>query len=153
MTIKIASASLLVAALTAISSITLAGTAEKLSAMRAETASQKENAVVVPAPQARVTTSFNKDKNVYFGDTHVHTALSFDAYLSGNRMSLRDAYRFADGEPLTLPTGETMQLTRPLDFVVMADHAEAFGLFVTCEREDLTERQVKFCQDFDAPSR
>jgi hypothetical protein len=127
--------------------------AEQLKAIRAETAQQNEKAVPLPTPQPRVTAGFNQDKNVYFGDTHVHTALSFDSYLSGNRLSLRDAYRFANGEPLTLLTGETMQLMRPLDFVVMADHAEAFGLFITCRRDDLTERQVKFCKGFDAPSK
>jgi len=152
MTFKIIGASALAALLTGVTGLAQAGMTEKLPAIRAEAASQNEKAVTVPAPQARVTTGFNKDKNVYFGDTHVHTALSFDAYLSGNRLSLRDAYRFANGEPLTLLTGETMQLTRPLDFVVMADHAEAFGLFVTCARDDLTERQVKFCKGFDAPS-
>ena len=156
MTNKIVSASLLVAVLTGVSGATLAeisGMAEQLKAIRAETAQQNEKAVAIPAPKPRVTSGFNKDKNVYFGDTHVHTALSFDSYLNGNRLSLRDAYRFANGEPLTQATGETMQLARPLDFVVMADHAEGFGLFVTCARDDLTERQVKFCRGFDAPSK
>jgi hypothetical protein len=91
--------------------------------------------------------------SVYFGDTHVHTALSFDSYLAGNRLSLRDAYRFARGEPLKMMTGETMQISRPLDFVVMTDHAESFGLFVTCQRGDLSERQLKFCQTFETPNR
>ena len=162
MKIKIVSASLLAAALTGICGMALAESAnsqvnarmaEQLKGIRAETARQNEKAVAIPPPKARVTSGYNKDKNVYFGDTHVHTALSFDAYLSGNRLGLRDAYRFANGEPLTMPTGETMQLARPLDFVVMADHAEAFGLFITCQRGDLTERQVKFCKGFDAPSK
>jgi len=143
---------LLAVALTGISSVTMAGMAEQLKTIRAETAQQNEKAIAKPAPKPRVTSGFNRDKNVYFGDTHVHTALSHDSYLSGNRLSLRDAYRFANGEPLTMLSGETMQLARPLDFVVMTDHAEAFGLFVTCQRDDLTERQVNFCKGFDAPS-
>jgi hypothetical protein len=95
----------------------------------------------------------NAHRHLYFGDTHVHTALSFDAYLSGNRLGLDDAYRFARGEKLAFPTGETAQLSRPLDFVVMTDHAESFGLFETCAREGLSERQKKFCRDFENPSR
>jgi Protein of unknown function (DUF3604) len=125
----------------------------QLKAIVAESASQDEAAVQVPAPRERVVQSLNADKNVYFGDTHVHTALSFDSYLNGNRLSLDEAYRFTSGTPLTLLTGETMQLTRPLDFVVMTDHAESFGLFVTCGRPDLNERQKAFCAAFDTPTK
>jgi Protein of unknown function (DUF3604) len=95
----------------------------------------------------------NEQRNLYFGDTHVHTALSFDAYLAGNRLGLDDAYRFARGEKLSFVTGETAQLSRPLGFVVMTDHAESFGLFETCAREQLSERQATFCQSFEKPSR
>lgn len=95
----------------------------------------------------------NEDRNLYFGDTHVHTALSFDSYLFGNRVGLDGAYDFARGEPLKLPNGETIQLSAPLDFVVMTDHAETFGLFETCAREGLTQGQKDFCEQFETPSR
>lgn len=127
--------------------------ADKFKAIRAETALQDEAAVPRPALIKSVTPAFNENRNVYFGDTHVHTALSFDSYLNGNRLSLYDAYRFSRGEPLSLLTGETMQLSRPLDFVVMTDHAESFGLFVTCGRKDLNERQTAFCAAFDKPTK
>jgi len=95
----------------------------------------------------------NEDNNLYFGDTHVHTALSFDSYLSSNRVGMNGAYRFAKGEPVTLLTGEVRQLDQPLDFVALTDHAESFGLFVTCARPDISRRQRDYCQQFETGSR
>ena len=95
----------------------------------------------------------NEQRELYFGDTHIHTSLSFDAYLSGNRLGLDEAYRFAKGEKLDLTTGETAQLSRPLDFVVMTDHAESYGLFEICGQKEISETQRKFCGDFEKPSR
>ena len=118
-----------------------------LQAAQTATARQNEQAIHIPAPRPRKKTSLNKHNNVYFGDTHVHTALSFDSYLSGNRMGIRDAYRFANGEPITKPSGEVQQLQQPLDFVVLTDHSESFGLFRTCELPELTPRQAEFCQE------
>jgi len=66
--------------------------------------------------------------NVYWGDTHLHTALSFDAYAQGSRVSADDAYRFAKGETVTADSGEEVRLQRPLDFLVVADHAESLGV-------------------------
>ncbi|MCP4300989.1 MAG: DUF3604 domain-containing protein [Gammaproteobacteria bacterium] len=64
-----------------------------------------------------------------WGDTHLHTSYSFDVYLFGTPSATPDtAYRFAKGEPVTSPTtGETWRLDRPLDFLVVADHAEMMG--------------------------
>ena len=126
---------------------------EKLNALKADTLAQNEQAISKPEPRVREKSVARSNNNVYFGDTHVHTALSFDSYLSGNRAGLRGAYRFASGEPLVTNTGEVMQLGQPLDFVAMADHAESFGLFVTCAREGLTARQQKFCAKFKIPDR
>ena len=69
--------------------------------------------------------------NLYWGDTHLHTGNSFDVYLFGTPNSTPDtAYRFAKGLPVVSPTtGVRMQLTTPLDFLVVADHAEAMGAF------------------------
>ena len=64
---------------------------------------------------------------VYFGDTHLHTSQSMDAVMLGNRLGPEDAYRFARGEEVTSSTGQRVQLSRPLDFLVVADHAESFG--------------------------
>jgi hypothetical protein len=67
--------------------------------------------------------------NLYWGDTHLHTGNSFDVYLFGTPTSTPDtAYRFAKGLPVVNPaTGTRWQLTTPLDFLVVADHAEAMG--------------------------
>jgi len=67
---------------------------------------------------------------VFWGDTHLHTALSLDAAAVGAKLGPEDAYRFARGEEVTSNTGQRVQLSRPLDFLVVADHAEAFGSMV-----------------------
>ena len=68
-------------------------------------------------------------KNVYFGDTHLHTTLSFDAYGDGNTtMGSDEAYRFAKGEELAGHDGLPVRISRPLDFLVVADHAEYMGV-------------------------
>ncbi|MCR9095456.1 MAG: DUF3604 domain-containing protein [bacterium] len=75
-----------------------------------------------------------------FGDLHVHTAYSFDSYISSQRNEPDDAYRFARGEPITLPNedGEQTvraQLQRPLDFAGITDHSEYLGPIDVCTRD------------------
>ncbi len=65
---------------------------------------------------------------VYFGDTHLHTSYSTDAGMMGCRLGPEEAYRFARGEEVTSSTGVRARLLRPLDFLVVADHAENLGL-------------------------
>jgi len=65
---------------------------------------------------------------VYFGDTHLHTSYSTDAGMIANTLGPADAYRFAKGEVVTSSTGLKTRLQRPLDFLVIADHAESLGL-------------------------
>jgi hypothetical protein len=66
--------------------------------------------------------------HVYFGDTHHHTANSGDAFMGGNRLSPEDAYRFARGEEVVSSTGQRVKLSRPMDFLVISDHAEGLGV-------------------------
>ncbi len=66
---------------------------------------------------------------VLFGDTHLHTDLSVDAGLFGNRLGLDQAYRFAKGEEVISATGQRVRLSRPLDFLVIADHSDGYGMF------------------------
>jgi hypothetical protein len=64
-----------------------------------------------------------------FGDTHLHTAFSMDAGAFGARLSPAEAYRFARGEELTASSGQRVKLSRPLDFLVVADHSDNMGFF------------------------
>ena len=64
-----------------------------------------------------------------FGDTHLHTGWSFDAGTFGCRLTPSDAYRFARGEEIRATSGQPAKLSRPLDFLVVADHSENMGLF------------------------
>ena len=64
---------------------------------------------------------------VYWGDTHIHTALSGDASAAGVALDLEAAYRFAKGEVVLSNKGIPAKLERPLDFVVIADHANNLG--------------------------
>ncbi len=64
-----------------------------------------------------------------WGDSHLHTSLSMDAGLFGNRLPPRDAYRFAMGEEVVSSTGQSVRLSRPLDWLVVADHSDGMGLF------------------------
>ena len=65
---------------------------------------------------------------VFFGDTHLHTTSSPDAYLFGVKLSPDDAYRFAKGERVTSTHGLPVRLIEPLDFLVVSDHMEYLGL-------------------------
>ena len=64
---------------------------------------------------------------VYWGDTHLHTALSADAGLFGNTLGLEEAYRFSRGEEVVSATGLPVRLGRPMDWLVIADHSDAMG--------------------------
>jgi hypothetical protein len=66
---------------------------------------------------------------VYWGDTHLHTSFSMDAGAFGNRLGLDEAYRFARGEEVTASSGQNARLSRPLDFLVVADHSDNMGFF------------------------
>lgn len=63
----------------------------------------------------------------FWGDTHLHTDNSVDAFGFGTRLGPEEALRFARGEEVTATTGGKTQLARPLDFLVIADHSDALG--------------------------
>ena len=95
----------------------------------------------LPAPTEDVKDSFPSHKHyspyagrnfptaVFWGDTHVHTGNSLDAGAFGARLLPEDAHRFARGEELTSSTGLQVKLSRPLDFLVVADHSDNMGFF------------------------
>ena len=72
------------------------------------------------------------EKQAYFGELHLHTSLSTDAFMNGTRKHPATAYRFAQGDPVTLQSGQTWALPLPLDFVAVTDHAESFGDLRLC---------------------
>ncbi len=75
--------------------------------------------------------------NVYFGDTHLHTRLSMDAYNLGNlTLGPEEAYRFARGDELIAHNGQPVRLHKPLDFLVVADHAENMGVMLGFAEKD-----------------
>jgi hypothetical protein len=81
-----------------------------------------------PAPRA---TEFvdGAERQLYFGDLHVHTGWSFDAFEHGVRTGPADAYRFARGEAIPHAAGGTIELSGPpLDFIAVTDHAEYLGV-------------------------
>jgi len=70
---------------------------------------------------------FNKERNVYFGDLHVHTKHSFDAFIFGTTATPDDAYSYAKGGIIKHPLGYDMQLREPLDFYAVTDHGFLLG--------------------------
>ena len=88
------------------------------------------------------------NRTALFGDLHVHTSWSADAYAGGNRLGPNTAYRFAKGEKVELQTGEEAQLRTPLDFVALTDHAEGFEAQLPCTMlPDSPEFATQRCQD------
>jgi hypothetical protein len=126
--------------------------ATSVSTAPADYALQDDSRVIVPAPQPRVNQSYNALKNVYWGDLHVHTVESFDAVLFGTTLTIEDAYRFAQGESLRTAGGELMQLSRPLDFVAITDHAESFGLRTRCDDTNLSLKENLNCWLMETPN-
>lgn len=96
-------------------------------------------------------TSYDRRRQPFFGDSHLHTGLSFDASLRGTQTGPRDAYDFARGLPIraTDPNGfqtRMLQLQRPLDWGAVTDHSEHFGEMGICTSADLPGRFSFECQ-------
>ncbi len=67
--------------------------------------------------------------HLYWGDTHLHTTISADAYSLGTRLTPEQSYRYAQGETVKVDNGMEVKLDRPLDFLAISDHAEYMGVF------------------------
>jgi len=79
----------------------------------------------------------NFPMELLWGDTHVHSSFSMDANVMGNtRLDPGDAYRFASGQTVTSNTQQEVRLDRPLDFLVVSDHAEYMGVLPRLRAED-----------------
>ena len=95
---------------------------------------------------------------VYWGDTHVHTSFSWDAWSSWGRISPDDAYRFAKGETVVAHNGQEVRLSRPLDFLVISDHAGNMGYLPLIAAgnpallaTDAGKRVARFLEDNPSP--
>ncbi len=109
-----------------------------------------------PAPWQRTETrepcaSFALLRQPFFGDLHVHTAVSADAYLYGTRVQPADAYAFARGESIPLADDDeaqtrTARIERPLDFTAVTDHAEFFGEVKLCSTAGSAIYDQELCQ-------
>ena len=81
---------------------------------------KEKSSKVMPKP--------NPDRNPYYGDLHVHTKYSFDAYVFGITATPDDAYKYAKGEGIKHPLGYEMKLREPLDFYSVTDHGFYMGM-------------------------
>ncbi len=94
----------------------------------AATAAKAKPTSAAPVAASARTPGYNAERNAYFGDLHVHTQLSFDAYIFNVRRTPDDAYRFAKGEAIGHAAGYDIRLAGgPLDFAAVTDHAEYMG--------------------------
>jgi hypothetical protein len=81
----------------------------------------------LPTQAADRVTHFPQQQ-AFFGDLHVHTALSIDAYITNTRTLPDDAYQYAKGEPIDHVSGRRIRIRTPLDFMGVTDHAELLGV-------------------------
>ena len=101
-----------------------------LAAFAASSGAQAEdNKYYANAPNENAT-------DVYFGDAHVHTSMSMDAAAWGASQSPEGAYRYARGEEVTSFKGWKTQLTRPLDWLVIADHSDGYDFYNMVKKGD-----------------
>jgi hypothetical protein len=100
---------------------------------------------------------FDELRQAFWGDTHIHTNLSFDANMQGTRTSQADAYAFTQGEPIGLqpydadgnPT-RMARIDRPLDFAMLSDHAEFLGTLAVCNEPTSPGYASPQCVDYRA---
>jgi len=130
-----------------VTALTLAGCNPKpaADAATADGATAQANATAAATDTASDVQTF-PDREAFFGELHLHTAYSLDAYIFGNTMNDPFmAYRFAKGEEITLPTGDKKKIIKPLDFAAITDHAEALGEYEICTNKDMPGYNSETC--------
>ena len=118
----------------------------------------KRYEIATPVLQVAVETPCNdrnRYRNLYWGDTHVHTSISADSYLNEVRMLPDDALRYGFGGSLRLPPNDAqgnptreVSIDRPLDFIAVTDHAEFLGEQWLCVTPGSTRYDSEYCEDF-----
>ena len=85
----------------------------------------------------------NPDREAYFGETHVHTSWSLDAWLIGNRLTdPGDAYKYFKGEPIKHPLGYEVKIDTPLDWAGVTDHSEYVGVIKLANDPSVPDQQA-----------
>lgn len=111
---------------------------------------QSQDQVAPPRSEYSPYVEYDYPNQALFGDTHLHTAYSADAGLVGAKTSPDDAYRFAKGEEVTASSGVRARLGRPLDWLVVTDHAENLGLPVALAEENPLLQETEWGRDVSA---
>src|SRR5690349_7928930 len=93
-------------------------------------------------------------RNVYFGDLHLHTRNSFDAYVFNVRANPDDAYAYAKGQTIKHAMGFDLRLTQaPLDFLAVTDHAEYLGVVQAIDTPGTVYAKVPYARDLFSSER
>ncbi len=117
-----------------------------------------QETAAAPSPAEPASCESNEPlRQVLWGDLHVHTGISMDAYMFGTRLRPTDAYRFARGEAVTIgPFGDgtparEVRIERPLDFAAVTDHAANFGGVSLCSTPGSAVYDSEFCTSYRKP--
>jgi len=112
----------------------------------------ERNYIETPALSTKIhtgqTADFNENRNAYFGDLHIHTSWSFDAFVMNVRTSPDDAYRFGKGESIPHTGGKSIQIGRALDFMAVTDHAEYMGVFMQMQDAENPVAKLEMAKEF-----
>ena len=125
-------------------------TAQQDMATPSETTAATPETLVEAAPEATMAPA-PADRVALFGDLHVHTGQSFDAFISSVRATPDDAYRFAKGEKITTDGGYDVQLNGPLDFLAVTDHGEYMGIMPAMATPGTALSQTNFAKTVFGP--
>ncbi len=107
-----------------------------------------EDAAVVEQKPSYSTPVREHVSNLYWGDLHLHTKLSADAYTMETRLTSDEAYQFARGGTVTADNGMPVRLRRPLDFLAVTDHSEYLGVFAQLAADDPTLKGWKMGEEW-----
>jgi hypothetical protein len=123
---------------------TEAESAQPVVAVSAEVHSSTGASAALPPP--------NPQRTAYFGDVHVHTGWSFDAFTNGSKTTPTDAYAWAKGKEITNSgVGGKIQIQTPLDFYMVADHAEYMGVFNQMANPDSPLSKTELAKNVTSP--
>jgi len=112
-----------------------------------------ETAPIATKVNTAQTADYNENRNAYFGDLHVHTSWSFDAFIFNVRTTPDDAYNFAKGQSISHAGGEPIQMKRPLDFMAVTDHSEYMGIIMQMQDADNPLAKLDIAKQINSPDR